>query len=190
MTTILLTASRALLDTEESKQWFRAKVQEVITAPVSIITGDAKSDRFAMESLSGKIDGLVYCLDGFARTGYLNCFNTWVHKSMRQWISSEDLRATNSKRLPLNRNAAMVNVCPADTICHAFVAPWSRTHGTEHTLGLAARRGLQGNKCKLCRNGMTTPAQALRYICRWYLETTGQRPSAENSLTTTPKEDE
>jgi hypothetical protein len=44
--------------------------------------------------------------------------------------------------------------------------------------------------CKLCRNGMTTPAQALRYICRWYLETTGQRPSAENSLTTTPKEDE
>jgi hypothetical protein len=192
MTTILLTASRALLDTEESKQWYEFELRQIYLTPdeITVITGDASSDEFALQVLRASLDRFrfkVYNLQGgiYARA--------WRGPTLAEWKGtwmSDGLAAIPPKRLPLVRNEAMVNACPADTICHAFVAPWSRTHGTEHTLGLAARRGLQGNKCKLCRNGMTTPAQALRYICRWYLETTGQRPSAENSLTTTPKEDE
>lgn len=147
MTTILLTASRALLDTEYSRQWYAEELWAManeLTLPTHGISGDASSDKMARKLLVTHrrfARWWMYQLDGTIHKWWRS--ELVMNPCTDRWIPETARRSFSPKRLPLVRNEAMVNACSTDTICHAFIAPWSKTSGTQHTLGLAARRGLQ-----------------------------------------------
>ena len=140
-TYLLVTVSRALHDTEQARTWMTNTLQICIggIAPRTVWNGGAeKGDRDA-SLIAHKLgawvyeyrtDGNVYTLDHDNR----------FHLQARWWGSEGSVH-------PLERNRFMVRRCVEGrdagmTIRFlGLVAPWSKTHGTDHTLSQARHWG-------------------------------------------------
>lgn len=138
---LLVTISRALCDTDRSSDWMWDTLQWRIKefCPDILIDGGAeKGDRDATEIGSAlgircyeyRTDGWIWIPDG--RGSYL--------KVSRWWASSGSVH-------PLERNRFMVSHCVRfresgwNVHVLGLVAPWSKTHGTDHTLSQARHSG-------------------------------------------------
>ncbi len=137
---LLVTGSRALDDTRDASVWARAIVRFVIDQGFCwlVVAGDARGpDDHAIAC--ARSDGAPFerwCLDGFVRGS----------GERRWWPEGEPRRP--AKLWPLERNRRMVEAFAerakdADRVL-ALYAPWARTQGTAHTVGLPRAPGLRG----------------------------------------------
>lgn len=152
MKTILHTASRALLKahggTEKSEQWFLQTITDNLTnfENITLYTGDATSDQFCLDFIRRHFKNYVYFM--YKLDGSVECvgYNHPVTMACTlYWMKTEDIAKIKDKepgRVPLYRNIALVNACPIDTLCLGYIAPWSKTNGTTHTVKQAIKRHL------------------------------------------------
>lgn len=141
---LLVTGSRALADRPESREWGRDVVRDalaVLPTDALVVTGDAEGpDAWALAegAASGRIVR-VYVVNGS-----LTLFGGAGAETLPNWDTNGAAARLPWSRRPLARNAAMVRWCAAqpDARCLALLAPWARTHGTAHTIGLARRAGI------------------------------------------------
>ena len=154
-TVLLITGSRSLGADPAAMRWVRATLLRRFADAVErgrlvLVAGDAPGVDTAAELLAcGLLDAgcdvrrVIFCLDGFIRfsDGLLN----------RNWtgISPPASGTPEGRRWPLVRNEAMVKAVTrrglADLAvmeCLALIDPASKTHGTEHTAGMAERGGI------------------------------------------------
>jgi len=147
---LLVTGSRALSDTARALRWTRAAILRAVadcmerTDRVRVVTGDADGADVEAEAIAsglnsgfGEVTYSLFRLDGVV-----------IHEDRpnERWPGEEAPAhgSAERKRWPLKRNAAMVArvaKSPRVTVL-ALKAPWSKTDGTGHTVGLAARAGL------------------------------------------------
>jgi hypothetical protein len=140
---LLVTGARELARTHARTAWGVAAVGDAITAlrrDALVMTGDATGpDTWARsEAALAALERWVYALDGWIyANGEPRCHWTAVTGAGR-----------SPRRWPLYRNERMVAEAhgfagrgDAVTVL-ALVAPWSRTRGTMHTVGLAHRAGI------------------------------------------------
>jgi hypothetical protein len=140
-TLLLCSLSRALHDTEAALDWLwdtlQWRIQEI--APDMLINGGAEQgDRDATKIAHAlgigcyeyRTDGWIYVPD---RVGMLCRMSRW-------WDAGGSV-------YPLERNRFMVSRCVQaresgwNVRVLGLVAPWSKTHGTEHTLAQARHAG-------------------------------------------------
>lgn len=150
---LLVTGSRALCEshggTWRSFEWFREELRKriVLSAypPDLVVNGgangpDAVSTTLAM-AVRPRIAVREFELDG------------WIYRSD---ITGDELSREQRWRdadghagSPLERNRLMVAHCVRaredgwQVHVLALIAPWAKTHGTDHTIGLAKRAGLE-----------------------------------------------
>lgn len=145
MNYILLTQSRALVDGGTS--WLRAKLHSLYYSQQQefvVITGDASSDQIAIESLESAAVDYRYKMFGLGgRIKAVQRINGVVTTYWSRWMSADEVKSISPKRIPLVRNQHMVDHCPVSAKCYGYIAKWSRTLGTQHTLRLARERGME-----------------------------------------------
>jgi len=146
---ILVTGSRALADTPSAAEWCQGILADTIGAlpPGSIVVhGFADGpDTWAWEACARfGVRQRAYYATGRLEDGVPAREGASREIAVSRWIGWTSLDAIPLRRRPLERNRAMVSWCAAqpDARCLALVAPWSRTHGTEHTAGLARKAGI------------------------------------------------
>lgn len=143
---LLVTGSRALArnrgGTKKSVAWAYDRCGEAIVGenrPDLVVAGDAEGPDTIACTVAGtvrpRILWRVFALDG------------WLYHcdvGLRRWRN-----VPGPATWPLSRNMAMVAavVKARDAGWHVrvlgLVAPWSRTRGSDHTLGVAKRAGLE-----------------------------------------------
>jgi hypothetical protein len=153
---LVVTGSRVLADTPDAEAWARGVLGEVTAAlpPVAVLYagGAAGPDTWAADLARERgLSVIEYRLDG----------NRWTLSRLSRavrpyapWCEWEGVRARpGDRRWPLERNRVMIDHAAllartaAVNLRHAvrvlaLVAPWSRTHGTQHTVRLARAAGL------------------------------------------------
>ena len=144
MTTLLVCGSRAL---GAHTRWVEAQVLRALAdvwslGPVTVVTGDARGPDEDAHRMAGKLLAIRY---RFTLAGVIEG-EVLDRRHWARWLPStppDDWYEPT--RRPLVRNAAMVQWVasqPGERRCLALVAPWSVTHGTEHTAALAERAGI------------------------------------------------
>lgn len=143
----IFTSSSVLLNTDSSKQWLDEqlfKLGETVNISETGISGDSVADRYIRSFLTvcHRFNSWwVYDLDG--KIWKWSRSRVTISPCTDFWILPSDRRVISPKRLPFCCSEAMINQAPSYAICHAFIAPWSKTHGPEFTLELAERKGLK-----------------------------------------------
>jgi hypothetical protein len=143
MNVLLVTGSRSLDRTEIPVRHFDEIMLPFFEGMHLLVVGDADGpDHWALSTaLSQKrrvecweLNGSVYGMGALAH--------------QRRWLTEDVERRYGTKPRPLIRNAEMVLSCATlmrdghNVVCVGFVDPASKTHGTDHTLGLARRAGI------------------------------------------------
>lgn len=145
---LVITGSRSLNMSHggsmQSESWAKQLLRTALFGdhrPTFLVHGDCPNspDRWAHElAMKGPepyIQCLAFNLDGWI---YLN------DGQLRRW---RDLDGRESN--PLRRNDSQVTHCAKarddgwDVRLVALIAPWAKTHGTEHTVGLARKAGFR-----------------------------------------------
>ena len=141
---LVVTASRVLCDTQAARSWLYAQcvaaIEEAEPRPGLVVNGGAKSDRVATDVASrNNIDWREFRLDGWTYGPELSDvaqIYRWRHGG-------------GPESNPLNRNARMIECVGAvsrerwSIEVLALVAPWAKTHGTDHTATLARKAGFK-----------------------------------------------
>lgn len=139
---LLVTGSRSLADTPAAERWARGELGRVMAAELSLtrlVVGDAYGpDAWAKEIA---LDTAGAIMDVWFAIGPRWVFDT--DPPTRTWWNADGRPRVD----PFGRNRAMVAHVAAtyprpDVRVLALFAPWSRTHGTGHTVVLARRAGL------------------------------------------------
>ena len=143
---LLVTGSRALADTGASEEWARSTLVEAMAflrdGQDTLVHGGATGpDTWAWEIAQGR----EHAVEAFYPDGRLRI-------SYPAGSEHDDQHGTwgrlDRTRSPLARNAHMIEVLSllrereCEVLVAGLVAPWSRTHGTEHTLRLARKAKL------------------------------------------------
>ena len=142
---LLVTGSRALSDTPQAEAWARAELAKHISDDlVTVVSGDARGPDEWVHQLARGMWHARWTLGGSVDAILLN--EWW---SEARWLPlGTPAPHTNEawKARALARNKAMVEHTArydhSTVKVVALKAPWSRTDGTGHTAGLAARHGL------------------------------------------------
>jgi hypothetical protein len=150
---LLVTGARALADTAAAAIWAQDAIDEALAGMPRhglLVTGDAAGpDRWALDVAGEPFDNDLsrswerWGLDGEVRGGLV-----YGSELLARWIAAYALAHVERCRVPLVRNGAMVGCVAARAgrgarvVVLGLVAPWARTRGTAHTLGLARRAGL------------------------------------------------
>ena len=143
MNVLLVTGSRSLADNREAERavsyWFSDL--NPLSVDLVVAGGSHGPDTWAeLEARTSSIPYERWQLDG-------RVVESKYTYSDRRWYPESEPPA-GPKRLPLERNAAMVQsvakraLCGANVLCMGFVDPKSRTKGTDHTLRLARQAGI------------------------------------------------
>lgn len=141
-TLLLTTISRALCDTEDAVDWLwdtlQWRIKEI--APNKIINGGAElGDRdctkiahaLSIECEEYRTDGWIWAFDA----------TYTLRRTVRWWDPCGSVH-------PLERNRYLVSRCVQaresgwNVRVLGIVAPWSKTHGTQHTLSQARHSGI------------------------------------------------
>ncbi len=142
---LLVTGSRALCDTEAAEAWAIDVIESAICREgplVGVVTGDARGpDAWAIESATMREQPWTrYDLDGLL---------TRCAGPRQPWALLGTRERTSPRRWPLVRNEAMVAAVAAAVASGRYTAralalraPWARTNGTAHTIGLCRRAGI------------------------------------------------
>lgn len=143
MNILLVTGSRTLArrpEWLELTHCFEAQLAPLIELADLVVAGDATGpDEWALSlARNASRDYERWRTDGFV---------TQSARPHAVWRWHEGAKFGTFE--PLARNAAMVQRCGecasnsvCSVLCVGFVDPQSRTHGTDHTLGLARRAGI------------------------------------------------
>ncbi len=149
---LVVTGSRALCATAAAESWARGEICDALCdlamrgLATVVVTGDAPGpDVWAIhEAASCALRWIRYGLDGWRTEG-----EGFVKREPVAWCTAEEVpkRGTRAySRWPLTRNRVMVAAVKRAVAAGeytasalALAAPWARTHGTQHTIGLLTR---------------------------------------------------
>ena len=140
---LLVTGSRALDDHVQALHWEREQVSARADSfrPTLVVTGDARGPDESAR-VHAKRRGLP--LECWSLSGWVAAWG--AGRDRRWWPESEP--PLTPRHWPLERNRRMVAhvaelaKTAEATLVLALYAPWSRTQGTAHTVGLARAAGL------------------------------------------------
>jgi len=143
---LVVSGSRSLVDTPAAEEWARGVLGDIVSAlpeGSAVVAGDARGpDAWAL-AIAASVPRIIHCvcyaLDG---SRYVN------GEFSNTWARANDQRANDRKTWPLVRNTRMcldagVRLREGIIIAAAgFVAPWSKTRGTMHTVNRLRAEGI------------------------------------------------